>query len=150
MNSSGEHNRHATHARLDEPRHVELSPEPAMARRQLEGVLARAWPGDVPGVLLAVSEALVNANRHAGGARRADAWVRGSSVVVQVCDNGQAFDPTPFTDSAPDTMAERGRGLWLISQLADTCQIRHDDDGGRMLLRFDARLEREKAGCRPG
>jgi anti-sigma regulatory factor (Ser/Thr protein kinase) len=136
-NSSGNHTQHAQHARLDQPRYVELSPEPAVARRQLERALGEEWAGDLSAVLLAVSEALVNAKRHAGGARRVEAWVNGSSVVVQVCDRGPAFDPTPYTDTPPDVMAERGRGLWLINRLADACQVHRERDGGRLVLRFN-------------
>ncbi len=130
---------------------MQLSPEPAVARRQLERALGGQWPGDVSGVLLAVSEALVNAHRHAGGARRAEAWVNGSSVVVQVCDRGPAFDPRPYIETPPDIMAERGRGLWLISRLADVCQVHREPDGGRLVLRFDVdgNREPERIGSRP-
>ena len=134
---SGNDTHHMPHARLDRPRHIQLSPEPAVARRQLERALSDDWAGDLPDVLLAVSEALVNAQRHAGGARRAEAWVNGSSIVVHVCDRGQAFDPTPYTETPPDVMSERGRGLWLISQLAAACQVDREEDGGRLVLRFD-------------
>ncbi len=142
---------HSPPARLHQPRHLQLSPQPAVARRQLERALSGRWAGDVSGVLLAVSEALVNAHRHAGGARRAEAWVNGSSVVVQVCDRGPAFDPRPYTESPPDVMAERGRGLWLMSRLADACHVHRERDGACLVLRFDVDENREpqRSGSRP-
>ena len=46
---------------------------------------AAEWPGDVDGIVLAVHEALTNAQRHAGGATSATAAVQdSSSLLVEV------------------------------------------------------------------
>jgi anti-sigma regulatory factor (Ser/Thr protein kinase) len=126
------------HERRRSLQHVVLSVEPAVARRQLEMALtAQAWGGDIGDVLLAVSEALVNAAQHAGGARRAEAWLSESSVVVRVCDRGPSFDPAPYVERPPDVLAERGRGVWLMSRVADACEAHVEPDGGSVVLRFD-------------
>src|SRR5205085_3347136 len=60
-----------------------LSPVPAQARRELQSLLEAAeWPGDVDGIVLAVHEALTNAQRHAGGATSATAAVQDSSSLL--------------------------------------------------------------------
>lgn len=118
-------------------RPVRLSVAPATARRQMAALLHdEGWPGDTDGIVLALHEALVNAGRHGGGARRAEASVKGSEVVVVVSDRGAGFDPRPYVGRSPDPMAERGRGLWLISHLASACEVRRTTDGTDMIMRF--------------
>ena len=125
-----------TGPRLAQP--IGLSLRPAIARRQVEELLRRErWPGDIDEIVLALHEALVNAQRHAGGVRRAEATVDRSSVVIQIWDRGPGFDPTPFVRRAPPAMAEHGRGLWLISQLTSACEVRREDEGTAVVLRFD-------------
>src|SRR5919199_918695 len=95
-----------------------LSPQPARARRELRSFLeSKAWPGDVDAVVLAVHEALINSVDHAGGINSALAKIQGRAVVVEVSDQGPGFEPKPPV-TPPDPLAERGRGLWLIDQLA--------------------------------
>ena len=116
---------------------VSLSIRPATARRQVEALLREeGWPGDVDGIILAVHEALVNAARHGGGARRAEAVIDGPDLVFTVCDRGAGFDTRPFVRRSPDPMAERGRGLWLISRLATTYEVRCTPEGNELTLRF--------------
>jgi anti-sigma regulatory factor (Ser/Thr protein kinase) len=117
---------------------ISLSLDPARARRQIEALLhTDGWTGDVDEVVLALHEALVNAQRHAGGALRAEACVDRTGLVIRIWDRGQGFDPTPYVRRAPDPMAERGRGLWLISRIATSCEVRHGPDGVGLLMRFD-------------
>ena len=103
-----------------------MSPVPAQARRQLQFLLeSRSWPGDIDGILLAVHEALINAQRHAGGATSATAEVEdGKDLVVEVRDEGPGFDMGDHTNGPPDPLAERGRGLWLITQIAASWDVR--------------------------
>ena len=117
---------------------IALSLRPAHARRQVEELLRRErWQGEIDGVVLALHEALVNAQRHAGGIRRAEAAFDGSSLVVSVWDRGPGFDPSSYVNHSPDPMAEQGRGLWLISRLTTTWDVRRDDDGTAVVMRFD-------------
>lgn len=115
-----------------------LSLRPARARQQLEELLAdRGWAGDVEGVVLAVHEALVNAQRHAGGAVAVEVLLDGSALVVEIFDRGPGFE-LPSPPVAPDPLAERGRGLWLMSRLCSRCEVRRDGDETCVHLRFDA------------
>ena len=126
---------------------IALSLEPAVARRQLETALrARGWEGDVAAVVLALNEALVNAGEHAGGARRAEARIERSALEIEICDRGTGFDPAPYVERPPEIMAERGRGVWLMSRLADSWDIGRDDDGGRLVLRFFPEHSARRAG----
>lgn len=116
---------------------IALSLTPSQARRQLQDLLVgTGWSGDVEGALLAFHEALVNAHQHGGGATRAEARVDGAVLVVQIWDQGSGFDVSRGAAAAPEPMAERGRGLWLISRVASDWEMRRDQDGASLLLRF--------------
>ena len=133
------HRREATLSTSAPTRPVRLSFRPATARRQLEAFLRdEGWPGDVDAIVLALHEALVNASRHGGGVRRAEAAVShdGSELTVGVADRGRGFDVRPFVRRSPSLMAERGRGLWLISRLATTYEVRATEDGTELGMRF--------------
>lgn len=119
-------------------RRIPLSPEPAVARHQLGSILSSLrWAGNVDDALLALNEALVNAGQHAGGVRRAEASV-GSSLVIQIWDRGRGFDPVPYAHRPPELLAEHGRGVWLMSRVADSCEVHRDGRGHRLVLRFEA------------
>ena len=118
-------------------RPVVLSGHPAAARRQLTRMLDDAgWNGDTDAVLLAVHEAMVNAQRHAGGVTRATAGLDGKAVVVEVADNGRGFGIPEFPDM-PDFVAETGRGLYLIRQLTADAQVVRSGGEVRLVLRFE-------------
>lgn len=113
---------------------------PARARREVETLLARHAMGvDADGVVLALHEALVNAQRHGGGAVRAEVAIEPSSLVIRVWDRGPGFELEPFVHEPPDPMSERGRGLWLISRVAAAVEVRYHDDGVALVMRFDRR-----------
>ena len=97
---------------------------------------AAHWRGDVDSVLLAVHEALMNSHRHAGGAVSAEVCFQGQELVVEVRDRGPGFDVDRHASHPPEIMAERGRGLWLISQLADSWDVRRDRGQTCLSLRF--------------
>jgi anti-sigma regulatory factor (Ser/Thr protein kinase) len=112
-----------------------LSPNPTQARRELLALLrGSGWPGDVEGVCLAVHEAIMNSERHAGGATSAVARTNGQTLVVEVHDAGPGFDIDRYADRPPEPLAEQGRGLWLISQIADGWQV--DRSGGKTRLQL--------------
>ena len=120
-------------------RPIRLSVRPAAARRQLEEFLRdERWPGDTDAIVLALHEALVNAARHGGGARWARAAISfdGSELTIAVGDQGRGFDPEPFVRRSPSPMAERGRGLWLISRLAAGYEVRSTEGGNEVVMRF--------------
>jgi anti-sigma regulatory factor (Ser/Thr protein kinase) len=104
----------------------------------LKGLLAGTrWCREADSVVLAVHEALINANRHGGGAVALQASVDRQALVVEVCDRGAGFEIAPPggppTEWA-DPFAEDGRGLWLISQLAD--RVETGWRGGDFCLRM--------------
>lgn len=114
-----------------------LPPVPGAARRELQSLLNEAdWPGDVDSVLLAVHEALINSHRHGGGAVSAQVFLDGQDLFVEVCDQGPGFDVSRHASRPPEALAERGRGLWLISQIADSWNVRQDRGGTCFILRF--------------
>jgi anti-sigma regulatory factor (Ser/Thr protein kinase) len=118
-------------------RPVELSRQPAVARRELAGLLARSrWDGDVDGVILAVHEAMVNAQRHGGGVTKATAGIDGDRVVVEVSDRGHGFE-MPESPAMADVAAERGRGLLLIRRLSDDARVVRTGPEVRLVLKFD-------------
>jgi len=116
---------------------VELSKHPTAARRQLLRLLDDAsWGGDVDGVLLAVHEAMVNAQRHGGGVTGATAGIEGGRVVVEIADRGDGF-ALPDASGRSDLAAERGRGLFLIRSLAADARVVRSGDDVRLVLTFD-------------
>jgi len=119
-------------------RTLTLSAHPATARRQLTEQLGAAdWSREsVDGVLLAVHEALVNAQRHAGGVCRATAGFDGPALVVQVWDRGGGFLVSP-SPPAPEGLAEHGRGLLLMSRLARDVRVLRRSGEVCLQLRFD-------------
>ena len=118
-------------------RPVELSPQPAVARRELARLLGdSAWDGDLEGVVLAVHEAMVNAHRHGGGVAQATARVEDGTVTVEVSDRGPGFG-IPDSPELPDMSAERGRGLFLIHQLAADARVVRSGPEVRLQLRFE-------------
>ncbi len=117
-------------------RPVELSTQPAVARRELARMLdVTHWPGDADGAILAVHEAMVNSLRHAGGVTRATAGFDGRSLVVRICDRGRGFD-VPRAPGVADTAAERGRGLFLIRHLTSDAHIERAGADVRLVLTF--------------
>ncbi len=118
-------------------RPVELPVQPAAARRQLGRVLDDAgWAGDTDAVVLAVHEAMVNAQRHAGGVTRATAGLDGDAVVVEVRDRGKGFG-VPDVPDMPDAAAETGRGLYLIRRLTADARVERSGGEVRFVLRFE-------------
>ncbi len=117
-------------------RPVELPPQPGAARRELARLLDdAAWAGDVDGAVLAVHEAMVNSQRHGGGVTRATAGLDGSTLVVEISDEGQGFD-LPESPAIADTTAERGRGLFLIRHLASAARVVRAGRDVRLILSF--------------
>ena len=117
-------------------RAVELSTQPAAARRELSHLLADArWEGDVDGVLLAVHEAMVNAQRHGGGVTSATAGFEGRDLLVEVSDRGRGFH-IPESPDVADVTAERGRGLFLIRHLTTDAEVVRDGADVRLVLTF--------------
>lgn len=114
-----------------------LQPEVRSARRALERLLHRtAWTGDVDAALIAVQEALINAERHGDGLREVKFGFDGDTLLVEVADQSASFNADAYLRRAPDLMSERGRGLWLIGCLSTEVQIVEEPEGARVRLTF--------------
>ena len=115
---------------------VPLPLGPRDARRALQSILdENDWHGDVDSVVLAVHEAMVNAESHGHGVARVAASVEGEDLLVEVCDAGSGISGG-WPATPPDPLSERGRGLWLISQIARRVEVHQGPRGACMLLRF--------------
>jgi anti-sigma regulatory factor (Ser/Thr protein kinase) len=138
-------------------RPVELSRQPAVARRELARILDDTdWPGDTDAAVLAVHEAMVNSQRHGGGVTRATAGFDGPALVVQISDQGEGFEvpespelvdttaergrgfDIPESPELIDTAAERGRGLFLIRHLASDARVVRSGNEVQLVLTFGA------------
>lgn len=100
------------------------------ARRAVQGWLRdRGHPAAVVDrVGLLVTELVDNAVRHARPPLRLRAAVDGAGVRVEVADG----DPRLPAASRPAADALSGRGLWLVSRLADRWGA-HPDHGGKIV-----------------
>jgi serine/threonine-protein kinase RsbW len=86
-------------------------------------------------VVLAVHEALTNAERHGGGVVRVEASIENGVLVVAICDRGQGFEPSDQQAAAP--LAEHGRGLCLMNQIATRVEAGRDDGDFCLRLSFE-------------
>ena len=110
---------------------------PRDARRALQTILTENdWHGDIDSVVLAVHEAIINAESHGQGLSRVAASVDGDDLLVEVCDAGTGFRRGWPVSTPPDPLSERGRGLWLISQIARRVEVHQGPNGSCMRLRF--------------
>ena len=121
----------------------QFSPQPAAV--PLARHLLRDWLRLVPvesdaidSLLLAVSELTSNAVRHGTGAPGSihlRAWTEADTVLVEVSDDGGSITwADQHNSELPDPHAERGRGLFLVRELADEMSTRLD--GGRSVVRI--------------
>ncbi|MGE0026660.1 MAG: ATP-binding protein [Thermoleophilia bacterium] len=99
-------------------------------RSALAAVLAREeWPADgAARMLLASTEAVTNAIEHGspmGGAVEVELTVTTERAQVRVLDQGRPGAPCPvIPEVAPPSTHTRGRGLLIISRLADDVDLR--------------------------
>ncbi len=131
----------ATTRATGQPAPVPLPLTPKAAREALEVFLADSrWCRETDLVVLAVHEALINADRHGGGVSQIHASVEGGALVIVVCDRGAGFEmPTGIgaPTTAADPFAENGRGVWLIRQIASDAETRRDGADFCLRMRFD-------------
>ncbi|MEA2825886.1 MAG: Histidine kinaselike ATPase domain [Actinomycetota bacterium] len=118
-----------------QPAPLSLSVTPGDARRELEAILqGTRWCRHADTVVLAVHEALTNADRHGGGVLRVEAMIDQGVLVVAVCDRGPGFALSDQVEADP--LAEHGRGLCLMNQIASGVEAGRDDGDFCLRLRF--------------
>jgi anti-sigma regulatory factor (Ser/Thr protein kinase) len=80
-------------------------------------------------LVLAVNELASNSIEHGAGAGVLRMWDDDAGVVAEVWDGGHMDMPFPGL-TLPPPQGERGRGLWLASELCDVLQAWSDPAGG--------------------
>jgi anti-sigma regulatory factor (Ser/Thr protein kinase) len=85
-------------------------------------------------VKLVAQELASNSVRHGGGAGTMRAWVQGSSLILEVQDEGVITDP--LAGRRRPGHGVDGYGLWFINQLADLTQIRSLEGGTIIRVHF--------------
>jgi serine phosphatase RsbU (regulator of sigma subunit)/anti-sigma regulatory factor (Ser/Thr protein kinase) len=99
----------------------------------LEQVLKEG--SDREDLMLMVSELCTNAVRFSSGAPGAlslRAWGEDDAIVVEVSDDGEGFEWVG-DDDVPDPEVDEGRGLFLVSTLADQLDV--ERNGERTVVR---------------
>ena len=105
----------------------------------------------VDDMVLCVGEACTNAVCHGGSAAQIEIFLgfRGDDLRVRVKDRGRGFDTAAFDPEAvPDPASERGRGLFLMSQLCDEMTL--TTNGGLevlLVMRAVRRVPAPREGC---
>ena len=93
-------------------------------------------PDRVADLVLAVNEIGSNSIEHGPGDGQLRLWVTDESVVAEIADGGTANLPFPGM-VAPPAAGDRGRGLWLASELCDVLQVWSGGEGTVIRLRMD-------------
>jgi len=109
------------------------------ARRLVSRTAAGAGldPERTADLVLAVNEIATNSVEHGPGTGRLRLWARERrGVVAEVYDAGRMDVPFPGL-VAPPPSGERGRGLWLASELSDVLQVWSDGTGTTVRLVTD-------------
>jgi serine/threonine-protein kinase RsbW len=100
------------------------------ARSMVELWLSRlgVTPCNRDDVSLIIGEACANAAMHARhtGDVQVCVTVAETEVVIDVTNTDGIAEDEPVRAALPDPLAEKGRGLAIISALADAAQIRHE------------------------
>ena len=105
--------------------------------------LTQICPGHIPrttldDLLIGVSEAVSNAQRHGRPPATVRLWGTPDRIVVTVHDTGRGpADPLAGLVPAPANISDRrlGLGLWAMHQLDIDVALRHADDGFTVRLR---------------
>ena len=127
----------------------------AFVRSAIACLLEREdWPAESAGrVMLASNEALTNAIEHGspdGGLVEVELVVTYERADIRIVDEGVPGAAIPRLPSDPPPItAERGRGLIIISRLADDFEMAAAGDGTEVHVGFwrDARNEAEAAAA---
>ena len=87
-------------------------------------------------LVLALDEVIANAQEHGRPPITVEAWADGR-LVVEVSDVGAGFDRARvWSTHPPPPLGRRGRGLWIIRQLADVVTTHSDHTGTAIALDF--------------
>ena len=108
----------------DNPAEIEAVRQVVRSMAALGGFADRA--GDAA---LALDEVVANAQEHGRAPITVNAWADGR-LVIEVEDSGGGFDYGSVCRTHPPApFGSRGRGLWIVRQLADLVSIRSGPTG---------------------
>jgi anti-sigma regulatory factor (Ser/Thr protein kinase) len=99
----------------------------ALARELANAAVA---PDRAEAMILAVSEVVVNAERHGGGVRRLSIGGTGAMFVCEVEDAGRGLDDPLAGYVPPAAPAGNGAGLWVARQLTRRLDLVPAPQGG--------------------
>lgn len=85
-------------------------------------------------LVLAVSEVVTNAVKHAAGDGVLSVWSEPTALICQIEDSGHIADPLAGR-RAPRASVEGGIGLWMVNQLVDLAEVRTTPSGTTIRLR---------------
>lgn len=71
-----------------------------------------------------VHELAANSIDHGGGRGTVRGWRERGALVIEVSDAGRLADPDQAGRTPPRLDQHRGRGLWIVRQLADALVVR--------------------------
>lgn len=105
---------------------VRLARDPselAALRSAIDELASRQGLGDrAADVVLALDELVANAQEHGAPPVEVSAWADGN-LVVEVSDGGSGLGRLAVPDRPPGSDQDHGRGLWIVSQLADHMDV---------------------------
>ncbi len=84
-------------------------------------------------LVLAVTEAAANSLNHAQHPPTVRVWDEPGAVVCDIADPGVITDPL-VGRRPPSVNVDGSRGLWLVNQLCDLCELRSDESGTTLRL----------------
>lgn len=87
---------------------------------------------------LVLTEALSNVMKYASHESpmlRVVIQVEAGSLCIQVHDQGKGFELDKVANAEPDSLCERGRGIFLMRQLMDSVDYHKTSDGNVLELR---------------
>ena len=118
----------------------------ASVRRLVTQVATAAGlTGDaLPDFVVAVQELMTNAVRHGGGWGRVRLGCTGDVLICTVTDYGGGFRADPASSEVPATVAEGGRGLFLIRRLTRSMRVNSGPFGAAVTVTM--KLPRAAAG----
>ncbi|UGQ10916.1 ATP-binding protein [Yinghuangia sp. ASG 101] len=106
----------------------------AVARRAVEDAYRSRSPEQLDDIVLGVNELVVNAVEHTPGPLRLIIEVHPRHAVARVCD--PLPDITQVNPKPPTPMSESGRGLHLLTALAEMWFVQPTQDGKAVCAAF--------------
>ena len=120
------------------------SSDPALIAALRERITTAAEEAGAEGetlcdITIAVGEALTNAYRH-GSPNKGKSKIRvrcmtcSSAIVVEVEDEGVAFDPNSTPEPDPRILKDHGMGIFLMRQAMDSVEFKFNCPGNRVRM----------------